>query len=532
MSSSPTVLIRVDASLRIGSGHLMRCRNLARGLRNRGANVFFICRRHSDAIHASILDGEFTFLELPSFNSDYCHDQKPIDYEGWLGCSELNDANHTCDAITTAGISHVDAFVIDHYAIGIAWETCIGKKLPYATILVLDDLANRPHFANWLIDASRPKSDAFIDYKNLLSDNCQLMTGAFFALLSLDYAFMSPVVNARDRLRRILVFFGGVDQSNYTESALSALNIPQFKDLDIDVVLASSAPHLSSVKHVVCSMPNARLHVSLASLSGLIVKADLAIGAAGTTSWERACLGLPTIVIPVAKNQEDGASELNRIGAAICLYERGKSALVHGIRSTLIELIKSQTRLTDMSKASIRLGDGRGVNRAVTCLLGPDFPLRIRPTLNSDIWLYYWWTLDPAVRSQSFNTSSITVVDHQAWFQRCLDSAEVSMFVLVDRTDLPLGQIRFERQNDSQSRIKISFSLDRIVRGLGLGAKLLDLGLDAVRSTWDKRLCFFAQVKSDNVASARVFLSYGFVERSFAGNEMREFELFSPPFTS
>ena len=92
-TTTPSVLIRVDASLRIGSGHLIRCRNLARGLRSRGIDVLFICRCHYDSIHASLLDGEFSLLELPSFVSDSQIDRKLSGYENWLGCSEPHDAS-------------------------------------------------------------------------------------------------------------------------------------------------------------------------------------------------------------------------------------------------------------------------------------------------------------------------------------------------------------------------------------------------------------------------------------------------------
>ena len=290
-------------------------------------------------------------------------------------------------------------------------------------------------------------------------------------------------------------------------------------------MLGSSSPHLETISQAVCSMPNVRIHIGLESLSALMIKADLAIGAAGTTSWERACLGLPSVVIPVAKNQEDGAYELHRMGAAISLEAQDSTEFIGKIRSTLLAFLTSKTSLIEMSTSAIRLGDGRGVQRAVTCLMGPGLPLRLRTTVFTDVWLYYWWACDPAVRSQSFNTQPITADEHHIWFKSCIDSSDVLMFVLVDRFDLPLGQIRFDRQTRSNLRVKISFSLDRIVRGLGLGAELLDLGLDALCASWGQSLQCFAQVKAANLASARVFLKYGFVERPTTDHLMREFEL-------
>ena len=527
-TTTPSVLIRVDASLRIGSGHLIRCRNLARGLRSRGIDVLFICRCHYDSIHASLLDGEFSLLELPSFVSDSQIDRKLSGYENWLGCSEPHDASDFWDAITSAGFTRIKACVIDHYALGEGWENFVRKRLPNATFLVLDDLANRSHDSDWLIDASRPNSDAASEYRELLSGHTKLLTGAYYALLSHDYSLLAPITPARRRLRRILIFFGGIDDKNFTALALSALSHPDLQSIDVDVVLGLSSPHLETISQAACSMPNVRIHVGLPSLSALMIKADLSIGAAGITSWERACLGLPAVVIPVAKNQECGAYELHRIGAAISLEAKDATEIVGKIRSTLLALLASQTSLKEMSTSAIRLGDGRGVQRAVTCLLGPDFPLRLRSTVLSDIWLYYWWASDLSVRSQSFNTQPIAVADHQNWFKSCIDSPNFAMFILVDRCDLPLGQIRFERQPRSNVRVKISFSLDRIVRGLGLGVELLELGLDALCASWGDGLQCFAQVKADNLASARVFLKYGFEELPTTDHLMREFQLTIP----
>ena len=506
------ILIRVDASLSIGSGHLMRCRNLARVLRDRGATVVFICRYHHDAIHASLLDGEFMCLELPSVVKDESLDQVSVSFHEWLGCSEITDAEDSWNAIRSAGISRVSACVIDHYAIGADWECFIQERLHGVVLIALDDLANRPHMTRWLIDSSRPDIEAPVVYKNFVPDHCQVLTGANFALLSPDYSVLRSIVPARDKLRRILVFFGGVDELNYTGIALRALQYPEFDDLGVDVVLGSAAPHLEKIQAAVRSMPNVTIHVGLPSLSALMVRADLAIGAAGVTSWERACLGLPSIIIPVAQNQVDGARELDRLGASILLAHSGMSGLVEKIVSTLSCLLDSKKSLSEMSIAAFRLGDGRGVQRAATCLLGPDLPLRLRSTSKSDLWLYYWWANDSDVRSQSFNSSLLTCSEHQDWFQRCIDSVDVVMFVLVDRVGLPLGQIRFERQQDYCQRIKISFSIDRLVRGMGLGGKLLDLGLEGLSRLWGNKLHCFAQVKPDNIASAKIFLQHGFTE--------------------
>ena len=136
--------------------------------------------------------------------------------------------------------------------------------------MVLDDLANRSHDSDWLIDASRPNSDAATEYRELLSDHTKLLTGAYYALLSQDYSLLAPITPARRRLRRILIFFGGIDDKNFTALALSALSHPDLQSIDVDVVLGLSSPHLETISQAASSMPNVRIHVGLPSLSALM----------------------------------------------------------------------------------------------------------------------------------------------------------------------------------------------------------------------------------------------------------------------
>ena len=220
--------------------------------------------------------------------------------------------------------------------------------------------------------------------------------------------------------------------------------------------------------------------LSLSSLSALMIRADLSVGAAGTTSWERACLGLPSFIIPVAPNQLNNCDTLHDLGAAIKINPDNRNLLVSSLRSEIFKLIHNPDILSQLSDRCLRLSDGFGIQRLVTCLLGPSLPLRLRSLLPSDKWLLYWWANDPVVRDQSLSSKPISIEDHSTWFTNSYESPYVAIFLLIDQFSLPLGQVRFQRLSALQSRVRISFSLDRMARGRGLSEQLIRMGLELV----------------------------------------------------
>ena len=149
------VLIRCDASLQIGSGHVIRCRTLARELKEQGVEVLFICRRQPGDL-ISLLEQEFCVLTLQSQPMRSCQGLKERKlYEAWLGCSQAADANECLTAITSSEIDSFDWVVVDHYGIDIEWETQLMTGLRGNTrtkLMTIDDLADREHKADLLID--------------------------------------------------------------------------------------------------------------------------------------------------------------------------------------------------------------------------------------------------------------------------------------------------------------------------------------------------------------------------------------------
>ena len=314
------ILFRCDASLSIGSGHVMRCRTLARELQRRGAAVTFLCRRQPGDL-ISLLEQEFPVLALPDQSLAPCEGLEGRElYGAWLGCSQTTDAAQCLEALGQGGITSASWLVADHYGLDALWEKHLlaglagGAATP--KLLVIDDLADRPHKADLLLDQNFFGEATELRYQGLVPPQCRQLLGPQYALLGPEYAQLHPLVPARTELRRVLVFFGGVDSDNLTGRALEALMDPALAVLAVDVVLGCQSPHRHEVEELVTRRPYTTLHSTLPSLAGLIARADLAIGAGGATTWERACLGLTCLVTPIAANQVESAYVLQQHGCS------------------------------------------------------------------------------------------------------------------------------------------------------------------------------------------------------------------------
>jgi UDP-2,4-diacetamido-2,4,6-trideoxy-beta-L-altropyranose hydrolase len=516
------VLFRSDASLSIGSGHVVRCRTLARELRRRGAHVTFLCRRQpSDLIN--LLEQEFPVLTLPALPVTATKTPENLPLQGrelhsaWLGCSQGQDAADCLQALAQAGIRSASWLVVDHYGLNATWQTQLLAGLAGAPprLLVIDDLADRPHKADLLLDQNFFAEASEGRYAGLVPEHCRQLLGPHYALLGPEYAQMHPLVPPRTELRRALVFFGGVDPANLTGRALQALMDPELASLAVDVVLGLQSPHRQAVAELVARRPHTTLHEPLPSLAGLIARADLAIGAGGATTWERACLGLPSLVVTIADNQLPFAQALDQ-ASQIRLLGCSTTVGVEHIRKSLVDALQEAWP----QDCGHGLTDGWGAARVATALLGPQCPLQLQPATTADEALLLRWANDPQVRDNSFSPEAITPADHQRWFQAGLADTNRLLLIARDAQGCPLGQIRFDRQPPAEANglreALIDLSLDRCARGQGLATELVRLGLHAMEQRWGPGAEAVAEVLAGNTASLATFAKAGFRSDSVA----------------
>lgn len=500
------ILFRCDASLSIGSGHVIRCRTLARKLQRRGAAITFLCRRQPGDL-ISLLEQQFTVLALPEQPLAACDGLEGRDlYAAWLGCSQQQDAADCLVALEQAGINISQWLVIDHYGLDASWEGAMREGLesePPPQLLVIDDLADRSHSCDLLLDQNFFGEATAHRYMKLVPPQCRRLLGPHYALLGPEYAVLHPLVPPRTELRRVLVFFGGVDPHNCTGKAIEALMAPELAHLAVDVVLGLQCMHREAVETLVAKRPHTTLHKPQPSLAGLIARADLAIGAGGATTWERARLGLPSVVLPIAANQLPFSEALAAAGLIHLLLDPA---------DLLSELGTIEPHLLAQSQNCQKLTDGWGAQRLATGLFGVERPLGLRQVCSADENLLLRWANDPQVRERSFSADQISTEAHHNWFKAGLDSADRLQFIACDNRGCPLGQVRFDRGADAldTSLAVIDISVDRSFQGRGVGGELLRLALGELENTWGNAVVAQADVLESNQASRAMFVRTGF----------------------
>jgi UDP-2,4-diacetamido-2,4,6-trideoxy-beta-L-altropyranose hydrolase len=513
----PTILIRCDASVSIGSGHVVRCRTLARELQLRGAEIRFICRRQPGDL-ISLLEPEFVVLALPEQALAAWDGLIGRDlYSTLLGCTQEQDSVQCLEVLAEAGIRSASWLVVDHYGLDARWEAQLLKGLSEGDeapkLLVIDDLADRPHLADLLLDQNFFGEATHQRYQDLVPPHCLHLLGPHYALLSPEYAQLHPLVPPRSELRRLLVFFGGVDCDNLTGRTLEALMDPVFADLAVDVVLGLQSPHRPTVAEMVARRPNTTLHGPLPSLAGLIARADLAIGAGGATTWERSCLRLPSLVVAIAANQLSFSEALDQAGH-IQLLGDGASVTAEQIRSALLSLMSQPFPV----KAAPELTDGWGAARLSIAMLGLQGAIRLRPAIASDEALLLRWAIDYQLRLNSFSPELIAPNDHQHRFKKALTDSNRLLLVATTADGCPIGQIRLDRRPaTSPSNVSVSsvdFTLDRCALGKGLAAALVRLGLQWMEQRWGLAIDAVPEVPSSNTAVNGCFALAGFTSYS------------------
>lgn len=339
------VLVRVDASPKIGGGHLARCLALAHAFELVGYTPHFACRAGSLDTLPELLAVGSTTLELKST------DEIDQIVQRWAGTFQF--------------------VVVDHYGLDASFERRLSEIAE--RVVAIDDAPNRSHTCDTLLDQTHGRKS--YEYESLVPSGCQLLVGSRFALLRAEFSNKRAAALERrrrePRCERILVALGASDTADSTVSALEAITEAEVApSVIVDIALGAGVSRLDLVRTAAERLPcSYALHVGTQDMAELMVHADVAIGAAGSSAWERCCLGLPTIMMVIADNQATIADRLDRAGAAIStgLFARGgRERVVRAITSLMND---SQRRL-EITDAAAGICDGDGAKRTVEALLG------------------------------------------------------------------------------------------------------------------------------------------------------------------
>ena len=331
------VVFRADAGPAIGSGHVMRCLSLASIFAEGGWEIGFAANDETYRSVAALSETRIRCVSLP----DAAADEPPTMRQQWQEGANI--------------------LVVDHYERGAVFEhACRGWA---RRILVLDDLANRDHDADVLVDAG----NSSVDYRGLVGGRCKILAGPEYAIVHAAFRMIRDRALARRDGRsvgRVLVSFGQGDAPNATMRALTALDQVHFSG-EVDAVLGRAAPHLNEVQ--ARANGRIRVHVDAREMHVLMTHADIAIGAGGVTTWERCCLGLPSVVVTLADNQVHQADIIAQEGAAISV-----GRVDAGIEWRLADALRcyfGEDRLRiAAAQAASGMVDGHGCARIIAAL--------------------------------------------------------------------------------------------------------------------------------------------------------------------
>lgn len=449
---APTAVFHFAAHKVIGSGHAMRCNTLQSRLEALG----WRCHWAIDAATADFLGAAIPPGALLRLTAATPEEQ----------AEEIRVSVGNCEML-----------VIDHYETPVAFAKAaraFSKRIVY-----FDDLANRAMDADAVINPTPGFSAR--DYATHNRADARYLLGPDYALLRQQFAAHRQAAHAAGaEIKRVLVAFGGVDPLDGTGLALDVL--AGFPELTIDVVLGGGAPHLGKVtKQVAALGARARLLTDVADMAGIMAAADLVIGAPGTSTWERGCLGLPSLLIGIAENQRANAAIVAETGAghvAGFLTTEDRATVGHSLATHFRTLSGDPAQHQRMAKAARSLCDGRGTQRIVAALLSPQpskaGALRLRLAEAGDEKMLLDWQAAPETRRFALNPKVPSAEEHHAWFTGKL-AAHQDWLLFGELDGVPAGYVRLDWMGEDKGRPQYLISIAAAPgwHGKGIGSALL-----------------------------------------------------------
>lgn len=483
MRSEKHLVIRADADPKMGTGHVMRCLAWGQAWKDAGGKVVFITACANGQVLQHVYPEGFTVHRL----------ERPYPDDGDWEVTNAILADHPGAWL-----------VLDGYHFDSDYQRLV-KKAGYR-LMVIDDMAHPPHYYGDIV------LNQNIHAKSLCY-SCEpytkLLLGTQYVLLRREFLkWQGWKREIPEIARRVLVTLGGSDPENVTLKVVQALQHLKIDGLEAVIVSGACGPHYAELQSAVrpSKLPM-RLESNVTNMPDLMAWADVAVSAGGSTCWEMAFMGLPSLALVLAANQRPIVERLDTVGVAVNLgwYE---TLVPAEITQELTRLLVAAEMRAEMARKGQGLVDGEGDRRALMCVEGRR--VRLRPVYEDDCKLLWEWANDPDVRASAFETDSIRWEEHLAWFSRKRADPSCQMFIVVDSNDFPVGQVRFDIQPNGTAEVDISIAREQ--RERGYGAEALQLACARLfRTASVKRI--ISHIKPENMASIRAFEKVGFVGR-------------------
>jgi len=468
----------------------MRCLSLAVGLKDQGANVRFVSRNLPNHFIEMLKIKGIQHSALATTITDASDDDLP--HSSWLETSQYQDALATVSALSD---QTWDWLVVDHYALDQRWERTLhgsSKKL-----MVIDDLADRCHDCDLLLD-----QNFYLDmqsrYVGRVSPNCKLILGPRYALLRADFKRLREGLRVRTgEVKKILIYFGGLDASNYTTSVIQAITELNLA-VHVDVVIGAGHSSREQIRDL-CVLHGYGFYENTPELADMMAKADLAIGAGGTSIWERCCLGLPALSFCLAENQTKQIKDAAQTG--ILLAPHVEKNVKETILRHLQPILENPSLLKLISNVGTGLVDGKGVLRVASKLTAGE--IAIRRATEQDMLYVYRWRNHPTILVTSTNRNPILLETHQQWFKSVMQDLNRDLLIGVSKGH-SVGVVRFDIGGD---KAEVSIYVIPDGQSVGQGRNLLLAAEDWLRVNRPGVRSIRAQVLKDNLNSHNLFLN-------------------------
>ena len=470
------VVFRLDGGEAIGTGHVMRCLALAKGID--AAKITFICSADSKSLEKVIIAGGAEIKYITDSHSDAEDTIKIIDQ-----------------------LEKPDWLIVDHYSLEAIWES---KVRPFVNnIMVIDDLANRTHDCDILLDQNY-YADAKQRYDNLLKNNCTQLLGPSYALLREEFSNATKCT-IKEEVKNILISFGGSDADDFTGKILNLLAAEEYKNISINVVMGAASTHKEAIEQISKQHENINFHCQIDYMAKLMSEADVFIGAGGSTSWERLALGLPAIIIAIADNQIELCENLAK--ANLIEYIGTSDDFTPELFKEILAKISMDFKWRQLASGNgKKIVDGRGVKKVAAYL--KSFAIELLPAEEEHCEDVYKWRTAPENLEFSHNNNEFTLDSHEKWYKKIITSDDSDLLIAY-KEDAPLGVVRFDYSDD---RALISLYLVPGMHGKGWGFPLLLAANNWVVNNKPDVKEIKAEVIKKNIASKIIFFDAGYAQ--------------------
>jgi len=487
------LIIRADASIEIGTGHLMRCLALAQAWQDAGGHAVFVRTMESPVQEARL---ESEGMEVVHLTAE---------------SGSADDGSQTATFARKMGASWV---VVDGYHFGADYQQIIKDSDLY--LLFIDDIGHADHYhADIVLNQNIHANEGL--YVNRESYT-RLLLGTRYVLLRRGFfEWRGWKREIPEVACKVLVTLGGSDPDNVTLKVINALKKTCISDLDVRIVVGPSNPNTETLQDaLLCACPvesqeaihtgapcSMRILQNVMDMADPMAWADIAISAGGITSWELAFMGVPSLVMSMAENQRSVAEQLHGLRAAVYLGWYENLSIIEMMQELNKLRTKPEVR-REMARSGQGIVDGAGANRILMHLFRK--MIRLRPVQEEDCRLIWEWANDPDVRAVSFTSEPIAWDNHVKWFRSRLNDPSCIFYISNTSEGVPIGQIRFDLEGEEGV---VSISIDSNHRGDGYGSAMISLASEKVFEVSNISV-IHAYVKKGNDFSVRAFEKAGF----------------------